>query len=76
MGRRINPDLCASGSICGNTDDAGEIEAKCETMGISGGEERYAIAELGTAGGASFEEVVNDGMEALETGITYIQMYS
>ncbi len=36
-----NAGPCASGSVCGETDDAGEVEAEWEASGIQGGEEGY-----------------------------------
>src|SRR5579863_120214 len=36
-----NPGPCASGGVCGDTDDAGDVEAECEASGVSGGEEGY-----------------------------------
>jgi len=33
-----NPVPCASGGVCGDTDDAGEVDAECEASGVSGGE--------------------------------------
>ena len=35
-----NPGPCTLEGICSNTEDAGEIEAKCEASGVSGGEEQ------------------------------------
>jgi hypothetical protein len=71
----MNPGACASGGVCGDTDDAGEVEAECEASGVSGGEEWYGIAGLGTIGGASFEtetRVVKDGIEELELELTLL----
>jgi hypothetical protein len=71
----INPGACASGGVCGDTDDAGEVEAECEASGVSGGEEGYGIAGLGTMGGASFgreTRAVKEGMEALELELTLL----
>jgi len=46
-----NPGPCASGGVCGDTEDAGEVEAECEASGVSGGEEGYVgIDGLGTTG--------------------------
>jgi hypothetical protein len=47
-----NPDPCASGGVCGETDDAGEVEAEWgEASGVSRGEEWYGgTAGLGTTG--------------------------
>jgi len=36
-----NPGPCASEGACSDTEDAGEVEAKCEASGVLGGEERY-----------------------------------
>jgi len=46
-----NPGPCASGGVCGDTEDAGEVEAECEASGVSGGEVGYAgIDGLGMTG--------------------------
>jgi hypothetical protein len=38
----MNPDPCALGGVCGETDDAGEVKAKWgEASGISEGDEWY-----------------------------------
>jgi hypothetical protein len=62
-----SPGPCASGGVCGDTDDAGEVEAEWEASGVSRGEEGYAIGGLGMTG-ASFgmeTRVVKEGMEEL-----------
>jgi len=47
----MNPGPCASGGVCGDTEDAGEVEAECEAPGVSGGEEGYVgIDGLGMTG--------------------------
>jgi hypothetical protein len=47
----MNPGPCASGGVCGDTEDAGEVEAECEASGVSGGEEGYVrIDGLGMTG--------------------------
>ena len=63
-----SPCPCASGGVCGDTDDAGEVEAEWEASGVSGGEEGYAIAGLGITGASFGRETraVNEGM--LELG--------
>lgn len=46
-----NPGPCASGGVCGDPEDAGEVETECEASGVSGGEEGYAgIEGLGMTG--------------------------
>jgi len=46
-----NAGPCASGGVCGETDDAGEVEAEWEASGVSGGEEGYVlIVGLGMIG--------------------------
>lgn len=46
-----NPGPCASGGVCGDTEDAGDVEAECEASGVSGGEEGYEGMEgLGMTG--------------------------
>lgn len=47
----MNPGPCASGGVCGDTEDAGEVEAECDASGVSGGEEGYVGMDgLGTTG--------------------------
>ncbi len=46
-----NAGLCASGGICGKTDDTGEVKAEWEASGVPGGEEGHVlIVRLGIIG--------------------------
>jgi hypothetical protein len=48
---QANPGPCASGGVCSDTEDVGEVEAEWETSGVSGGEEGYVgMDRLGTTG--------------------------
>jgi hypothetical protein len=63
-------------SVCGETDDAGEVEAKREASGVSGGDEGYVrIDGLGITG-ASFDKGIqkaNAGIE--EPVLEFISRY-
>ena len=65
-----NAGPCASGSVCGETDDAGEVEAEWEASGVLGGEEGYVlIVGLGIIGaslGKGMQEAKADIEEPLE----------
>ena len=37
----MNPDPCALGGICGDTNNAGDMEAKWEISRVSGGDEGH-----------------------------------
>ncbi len=46
-----NAGLCASGGVCGKTNDVGEVEAEWEASGVPGGEEGHVlIVGLGIIG--------------------------
>ena len=70
-----NPGPCASEGACSNTEDAGEVEAKCEASGVLGGKEQYTgmdglrIDGLGMTG-ASLGTGTCVGLESAETTLT------
>ena len=46
-----NAGPCTLGSVCGETDDTGEVEAEWEASGVPGGEEGHVlIVRLGIIG--------------------------
>ena len=61
-----NPCPCASGGVCGDTDDAGEVEAEWEASGVSGGEEGYAGMDGLGITGASLVNDTRDANEGIE----------
>ena len=67
----ISPGPCASEGVCGETDDAGEVEAEWEASGVSGGEDGYVIGGLGITGASFGSETraVKEGMELLGLGL-------
>jgi hypothetical protein len=64
-----NPAPCASGGVCGDTDDAGDVEAEWEASGVSGGEEGYVGMDGLGITGASLGTWTRDANEGIEVDV-------
>jgi hypothetical protein len=65
-GLLVNRQHSLLGGVCGETDDAGEVEAEWEASGVSGGDEGYVrIDGLGITG-ASFDKGTREANVGIE----------
>jgi hypothetical protein len=70
-----NPCPWASGGVCGDTDDAGEVEAEWEASGVSGGDEGYVrIDGLGITG-ASFDKGTLEANAGIEPPVLELILF-
>jgi len=64
-----NPGPWASGGVCGETDDAGEVEAEWEASGVSRGVEGYVRIEGLGMTGASLDKGTREAKAGIEPAL-------